>query len=129
MQNEPQKPDGVASPAPLGTIEVLPASAPPVLENPAEPKLPHGLSRRRIIVAFAIAGVSDAISAFTSFAPPLEWAVDLTTAVALFAVLGWRWLLLPGLIMEAIPGLSVLPFWVLVVSAVAVWGEIRPKLN
>ncbi len=36
------------------------------------------------------------------------------------------WLLLPGLIMEAIPGVGALPFWVLVVGAVAVWGTARP---
>jgi len=36
-------------------------------------------------------------------------------------------LLLPGLIMEAIPGVYVFPFWVLVVGAVAVWGTARPK--
>ena len=56
-------------------------------------------------------------------------AVDLATAILLFIVLGWQWILLSGLVMEAIPGLYVLPFWVLVVGAVAVWGTARPKLN
>ena len=32
----------------------------------------------------------------------------------------------PGLIMEAVPGLGVVPFWVLVVAAIAVWGQVRP---
>jgi len=44
-------------------------------------------------------------------------------------VLGRQWILLPGLIMEAIPGLYVFPFWVLVVGAVAMWGTARPKLE
>jgi hypothetical protein len=44
-------------------------------------------------------------------------------------VLGFQWILLPGLIMEAIPGLYVLPFWVLVVAAVGIWGTARPKLK
>lgn len=110
------------------------ASTPPVVtevvpETSGEFKLPLGLSKRRLAVAFAIAGVSDLISAFASFLPPAQWALDFITAIALFLVLGWRWLLLPGLVMEAIPGVGVFPFWVLVVGAIAVAGQIRPKLN
>ena len=106
-------------------VEVLPPLAAPSL--PA--KLPLGLTKQRLILAFAIAGVSDLISAFVTFLPPAEWAVDFVTAVLLFVVLGWHWLLLPGLIMEAIPGVGVVPFWVLVVGAIAVWGTVKPKLN
>jgi len=79
------------------------------------------------VLAFAIAAVSDAISAFTSFAPPVEWLVDAVTVLLLFLVLGWRWPLLPGLILEAIPGVGVFPFWLLVVGAIAVYGTVRPK--
>ena len=50
-------------------------------------------------------------------------------AILLFFVLGRQWILLPGLIMEAIPGLYVFPFWLLVVGAVAVWGTARPGRN
>ena len=39
-------------------------------------------------------------------------------------VLGRQWLLLPGPALEAIPGLGVLPFWLLVVGAIAVLGRI-----
>ena len=60
---------------------------------------------------------------FLTLIPPVEWAVDLVTAVLLFIVLGRQWILLPGLILEAIPGLYVFPFWVLVVGAVAIWGR------
>jgi len=105
------------------------ATPPPTVPSPASGAAPVGVTRIakwRLAVAFAIAGVSDAISAVTSFAPPIEWAVDLVTAGLLFVVLGWQWLLLPGLIMEAIPGVGVLPFWVLVVAGVAVWGTVRP---
>ena len=42
---------------------------------------------------------------------------------------GRLWLLLPGLVMEAIPGVGVLPFWLLVVGAIAVWATARPKLK
>ena len=105
------------------------ATSPPSVPAPAGGTAPPSLlkfSKWRLALAFAIAGVSDAISAVTSFAPPIEWAVDLVTAGLLFVVLGWQWLLLPGLIMEAIPGVGVLPFWVLVVGGVAVWGTVRP---
>ena len=44
-------------------------------------------------------------------------------------LLGRRWLLLPALILEAIPGLWVFPFWMLVVGAVAVTGQIKPKIK
>jgi len=91
--------------------------------------LPLGLTKGRLILAFATAGVSDLISAFMPFLPPVGWAVDFATAVLLFIVLGWHWLLLPGLIMEAIPGVGVVPFWILMVGAIAVWGTVKPKLN
>jgi hypothetical protein len=86
-------------------------------------------SKKQLACAFAVAGISDALGAFVSPAPPLAWLVDLGTAVLLFMVLGWHWLLLPGLALEAIPGLGVLPFWLLVVGAIAVLGTPRPKLD
>ena len=58
---------------------------------------------------------------------PVVWAIDVLTAVLLFIVLGWSWFLLPGLLLEAVPGLDVLPFWVLVVGAIAILGSPRPK--
>ncbi len=83
----------------------------------------------RLALAVLIAGASDVIGAFANLAPPIGWAVDIVTAALLFAVLGWQWLLLPGLVLEAIPGLGVLPFWLLVVGAIAVLGTPRPKLG
>jgi len=86
-------------------------------------------SALRLVLAFAIAGVSDVIGAFASLAPPIGWAVDVVTAALLFVVLGWQWLLLPGLVLEAIPGVGVLPFWLLVVGAIAVLGTPRPNVG
>jgi len=65
----------------------------------------------------------------TSLAPPIVWAVDVVTVALLFVVLGWQWLLLPGLVLEAIPGVEVLPFWLVVVGAIAVIGTPRPKMG
>jgi hypothetical protein len=86
-------------------------------------------SKKRLALAFAIAGVSDVIGAFATLAPPIVWVVDIGTALLLFMVLGRQWLLLPGLALEAIPGLGVLPFWLLVVGAIAVLGTPRPKFE
>ena|SRR5579863_10291578 len=86
-------------------------------------------SKRQIFLAIVIAAISDLLCAFVVFAPPAVWATDILTAVLLFAVLGWHWLLLPGLALEAIPGLGVIPFWLLVVGAILVWGTARPKFK
>ena len=83
-------------------------------------------SKKRLALAIAIAGISDTIGAFATPLPPIVWLVDLGTALLLFMVLGRQWLLLPGLALEAIPGLGVLPFWLLVVGAIAVLGTPRP---
>jgi hypothetical protein len=83
----------------------------------------------RLVLAFVIAGVSDVVGALASVAPPIVWAVDVVTAALLFVVLGWQWLLLPGLVLEAIPGVGIVPFWLLVVGAIAVLGTPRPKIG
>ncbi|HET6325148.1 MAG TPA: hypothetical protein VFG04_10780 [Planctomycetaceae bacterium] len=86
-------------------------------------------SKRQILLALGIAAISDAVCGFVVFAPPAVWATDVLTAILLFAVLGWQWLLLPGLVLEAIPGLGVIPFWLLVVGAILLWGTARPKFK
>jgi VIT1/CCC1 family predicted Fe2+/Mn2+ transporter len=55
-------------------------------------------SKKRLVLAFVIAGISDAIGAFVTLLP-------------------------------AIPGLGVLPFWLLVVGAIAVLGTPRPSFQ
>ena len=86
-------------------------------------------SNKRLVLAFAIAGISDAIGAFATPLPPIVWVVDLGTALLLFLVLGRQWLLLPGLALEAVPGFGILPFWLLVVGAIAVLGTPRPNFE
>jgi len=90
---------------------------------------PPKFSVWRLALAFVIAGLSDTIGAFASLAPPIAWALDVVTAALLFIVLGWQWLLLPGLVLEAIPGVGVFPFWLLVLGAIAVLGTPRPKIE
>jgi hypothetical protein len=72
----------------------------------------------KIAIAFGAAAVSDVLSIWITFVPPLQLAVDLATALILFWILGRRWALLPGFIAEAIPGMGVFPVWVLVVLSI-----------
>ena len=104
-----------------------PSKQPTSAETPFSKTLKF--SKKRLVLAFIIAGISDAIGAFATPLPPIVWVVDLGTALLLFMVLGRQWLLLPGLALEAIPGVGVLPFWLLVVGAIAVLGTPRPKLE
>jgi len=80
-------------------------------------------SRKRFAIAFAVAAVSDTLSFWVEFAPPLQWTVDLITASLLFLILGQRWAILPGLVAEAIPGLAAFPVWILVVLSIVVYQK------
>jgi hypothetical protein len=84
-------------------------------------------SRKRHAVAFLIAAVSDFLSFWTVLAPPMQWVIDLATALLLFLVLGCRWAILPGLIAEAIPGMGVFPVWILVVLSMIVYDDIKAR--
>jgi predicted membrane channel-forming protein YqfA (hemolysin III family) len=103
--------------------------SPSELEKRSAPSTPLKFSILRLALGFVVAGVSDVIGAFANLAPPIGWAVDVATAALLFVVLGWQWLLLPGLVLEAIPGVGVLPFWLLVVGAIAILGTPRPEVG
>lgn len=85
-----------------------------------------GLSKKRLAVAFVIAAMSDVLSVWVELIPPVQMGIDLITVCLLFFVLGWRWILLPALVAEAIPGLSIFPVWTLVVSSLAV-GKLRQR--
>jgi hypothetical protein len=84
-------------------------------------------SRMRFAIAFGVAAVSDAVSLSTEFVPPVQWAVDLTTAALLFLILGRRWAILPGLIAEAIPGMAAFPVWILVVVSILLYDHTGKK--
>src|SRR5262249_856310 len=99
------------------------------MEPSEQPTNAIKFSRKRLALAFAIAGISDAIGAFPTPLPPIVGVGGLATTLPLVLVLGGQWLLLPGLALEAIPGLGVLPFWLLVVGAIAVLGTPRPTFE
>jgi hypothetical protein len=107
----------------------MPDQLPNGPEQSRTPPTTSQFSKKRLALALAIAAISDAVGAFATPAPPIVWGVDFVTALLLFIVLGWQWLLLPGLIMESIPGVAIMPFWLLTVGAIVVWSTPRPRLN
>lgn len=98
------------------TITLAPAEA-------ASPFKRH--TRAKMAIAFGVAAASDALSIWITFAPPFQWALDVATAFILFLIFGRRWALLPGLVMEAIPGMGVFPWWVLVVLSILLYDGIK----
>jgi hypothetical protein len=98
----------------------------PIILAPAEELAPvQRPSRKRQAAAFLIAALSDFLSFWTVLAPPMQWVIDLATALLLFLVLGRRWVILPGLIAEAIPGMGIFPVWILVVVSIIVYDDIK----
>src|SRR5712671_6465223 len=95
----------------------------------ADEPAPAGYRKKRLAIAFVVAAISDVCSVWVEFAPPLQWTLDVLTAALLFLILGRQWMILPGLIAEAIPGLAMFPFWMLVVASVAVWGKISKQTS
>jgi hypothetical protein len=97
-----------------------------IILAPADPIVPSVRpSRARLILAFAVAAVSDILAFWTVISPPVQWALDVGTAFILFLILGKRWALLPGLIAEAIPGMGIFPVWILVVASIAIYDGIK----
>ena len=100
----------------------------PVILTPTEVMAPvRRPSRKRQAVAFLVAAVSDFLSFWMVLAPPMQWLIDLGTALLLFLILGRRWAILPGFIAEAIPGMGVFPVWVLVVLSIIAYDDIKGR--
>ena len=66
-----------------------------------------------------VAGVSDVLGFGMVLLPPVQWVLDVATALVLFAVLGFRWPLLIALGIEVVPVLELFPAWTLFVVAMA----------
>jgi hypothetical protein len=109
--------------------ELLPKEdAPRPTETPPRIEPAQAVYRKhRLVLAFTVAAISDVLAVAVALIPPLQWLLDIVTAFLLFLILGRQWLILPGLIAEAIPGIAVFPFWVLVVASIAVWGKITKQ--
>ena len=92
----------------------------PQQQSPATNSAAFSISTGRLVLAFAVAAVSDLLSFLFTWFEPAVVVIDLGTAAILFVLLGRRWELLPGFVAEAVPGLSMFPTWFLVVAVVAV---------
>src|SRR5215831_11927840 len=62
-----------------------PSKQPTSAETPSSKALKF--SKQRLALAFAIAGISDAIGALVTPLPPIGWVADIATALLLFLVL------------------------------------------
>jgi hypothetical protein len=80
-------------------------------------------------IALAIAGFADLLQ--LALAPllaegalsPFDTALDLITAGALFATLGWRWRTAIALVIELIPGVALFPSWTAMIASLSVAAE------
>ena len=94
------------------------------MDDGAKTPLSMPYSWRQRITALAIAIVSDIVNAIFTWAPPIVIGIDVVTAVLLWLVLGRPMVLLPVFIAEALPGVSVVPFWTSVAGGLAFFGRI-----
>jgi hypothetical protein len=94
--------------------------------SPALPQVKRP-SWKLLALALVVAGVSDALSFAVSLVLPLQWTIDITTAILLFLIFGRRRAILPGLIAEAIPGMGIFPVWILVVISIILYDDIKGR--
>lgn len=99
---------------------------------PATPeKRTRTLSPRSIRIAWIVAIVADTVQwgALPLFMPgaasPFDAVLEGVVSLVLFRLLGWHPVLLPALLAELIPGMSLVPTWVLAVF-IATRGRGRP---
>ncbi len=83
------------------------------------------ISRLQLMLAFFVAAGADLILSPLQVADPFSLIIDFITAFLLFVILGWRLILLPALLAEAIPGVGVFPLWILVVGSIAFFGTVK----
>ena len=116
----PASPPNASAPlasAPLANAPL--ASAPFASAQPAAQPLAPPKPRRtvRFLLALVVALASDLIGAPLELAPPISIGLDVVTALVLWAILGRGWLLLVALVLEAIPGVGLVPFWTMAVCS------------
>jgi len=81
----------------------------------------------RVIVAFALAIVVDAVNVVFALIPPVYITVDVVAAVTIWFVLGRPALLVGVLLVEAVPGIGVIPLWTVVVGLIVFTGSIPSR--
>lgn len=80
--------------------------------------------RSRFQAALVLAIAADAVQLliFPLFAEgalsPFDDVLDVVVMAALARLIGWHWEFLPTFVAELVPGLDLVPFWVLAVASV-----------
>lgn len=93
-------------------------------QSPATSALIERFGWKRVVPAIGVAAVSDVLSAVFTLVPPVQVGIDIVTAGLIFAILGRQPLLLVPLVLEAIPGVGMVPFWLLVVVPLSLFGKV-----
>jgi hypothetical protein len=85
------------------------------------------LTPRRVWVARGLAVLVDLaqFALLPAELTPLNNAVDVATALALVALLGWHWAFLPTFLAELVPFVDLIPTWTLAV-VIATRGRVAP---
>jgi hypothetical protein len=73
-------PEPLTNTYPVYTTPPTKASGGPPLQEAGR----AGLSKTRLAMAFLVAATSDVVSFWTEFVPPVQWTVDVVTALLLF---------------------------------------------
>lgn len=90
------------------------------------------ISKKRKLVALLIAGCADLLQGvllplvIEGGFSPVEWAVDIATAVALLLTVGFKARLALAFTTELIPGLDLFPTWVALVLTLPVEEAVPP---
>ena len=85
------------------------------------------LTARRIWTARGLAVLVDLaqFALLPAELTPLNNAIDVATAIAMYALVGWHWAFLPTFVVEMVPFVDLIPTWTLAV-AVATRGWVAP---
>ncbi len=78
------------------------------------------ITKARFALAILVSIVSDAIGFFLAPLVPVTIVLDVVTAIVLWLILGRGLVLLAAFVLEAIPGVGILPFWTLAVLSAEV---------
>ena len=85
------------------------------------------LTPRRIWIARGLAVLVDLaqFALLPAELTPLNNVIDVVTALALLALVGWHWAFLPTFVVEMVPFVDLVPTWTLAV-AIATRGGMAP---
>jgi hypothetical protein len=88
----------------------------------AEKMRPPQLTHTRMILALAVAVMTDGTQLVLGLFGPIGWfldeGIDVVAMIVTSALLGFHWLLLPTFVIKSVPVVDDLPTWTACVAAV-----------